>query len=136
MGATVIPNMMIRTILGGTDVEQAAKLQIIITFMMAASTTLSCIIAVHFGLWICVDSEQHIRSNCIDTRPHVVRRAFNRVTLVLINIVGYIRKLTTRFLHRRARMENTVSPSEHSALVNGSGSGDMIPGFWLEPPVS
>jgi ABC-type iron transport system FetAB permease component len=139
MGATVIPNMMIRTILGGTDVEQAAKLQIIITFMMAASTTLSCIIAVYFGLWICVDSEQHIRSNCIDTRPHVVRRAFNSVTLVIINIVGYIWNLTMicvkRFLQRRARMDNTASPSEHSALLNGSGSGDMIPGFWLEPPV-
>ncbi|KAI0263324.1 hypothetical protein BGY98DRAFT_928640, partial [Russula aff. rugulosa BPL654] len=135
MGATVIPSMMLRTILGGTDIEQAAKLQIIITFMMAASTTLSCIIAVYFGLWICVDSEQHIRSNCIDTSPHVVRRAFNSVILVIINIVGYIWNLTMicvkHFLQRRARVDNTASPSEHGALLNGSGSGDMMPGFCL-----
>jgi hypothetical protein len=139
MGATVIPSMMLRTILGGTDIEQAAKLQIIITFMMAASTTLSCIVAVYFGLWICVDSEQHIRSNCIDPRPHVVRRAFNSVILVIINIVGYIWNLTMicvkHFLQRRAPIDNTASPSEHGALLNGSGSGDMMPGFVPEPPV-
>jgi hypothetical protein len=126
MGATVIPSMMVRTIVGGTDVEQAARLQIIITFMMAASTTLSCIIATHFVLWICVDSEQHIRSNCIDTRPHVVRLTFNSVILVIINIVGHIGNLTMscveHFLQRGARIDNTVSPSEHSALLNGSGS--------------
>ena len=97
MGATAIPSMMIRTILGGTDVEQAARLQIIITFMMAASTTLSCIIATHFVLWICVDSEQHIRSNCIDTRPHVVRRAFNSVKALDGAVVSKpIAKKTTR----------------------------------------
>lgn len=139
MGATVIPNMMIRTILGGTDVEQAAKLQMIITFMMAASTALSCIIAVYFGLWICVDSEHHIRRNCIDTRPHVVRRAFNSVTLVIINVVGDVWNLTMicveRLIQRRARMDNAASSSEHSPLLNGNGSGDMIPGFWVEPPV-
>jgi len=126
MGATAIPSMMIRTILGGTDVEEAARLQIIITFMMAASTTLSCIVATHFVLWICVDSEQHIRGNCIDTRPHVVRRAFNIVILDIINVLGYIRNLTMsrveHFLQRGARTDNAASPSEHSALLNGSGS--------------
>jgi hypothetical protein len=126
MGATVIPSMMIRMILGGTDVEQAARLQIVITFMMAASTTLSCIIATHLVLWICVDSGQHIRSDCIDTRPHVVRRAFNSVILVTISIVGHMRNLAMscveHFLQRRTRIGDTVSPSEHSALLNGSGS--------------
>jgi hypothetical protein len=126
MGATVIPSMMIRTILGGTDVEQAARLQIIITFMMATSTTLSCIVATHLVLWICINSEQHIRSNCIDTRPHVVRRAFSSVVLVIINVVGHIRNLTMscieHFLQRGARIDAIVSPSEHSALLNGSGS--------------
>jgi hypothetical protein len=126
MGATVIPSMMIRTILGGTGIEQAARLQIIITFMMAASTALSCIVATHFVLWVCVDSKQRIRSNCIDTRPHVVRRAFNSVILVIINIVGHIQNLTIscieHFLQRGARIDNAMSPSEHSALLNGSES--------------
>ncbi|KAF8498082.1 hypothetical protein F5888DRAFT_1582845, partial [Russula emetica] len=74
MGATTIPSVMISTILSGTDAEQAVRLQIIITFMMAASTTLSCIVPTPFVLWICVDSEQHILSNCVYTRPHVVHR--------------------------------------------------------------
>jgi hypothetical protein len=129
MGTTVIPSMMIRTILGGTDVEQAARLQMIITFMMAASTTLSCIIATHLVLWICVDSEQHIRSNYIDTRPHVVRRAFN-VILVIISIVVHMRNLAMscveHFLQRGARIDDTVSPSEHSALLNGSVRHDVM----------
>lgn len=93
MGVTVIPSMMIRTILGGTDVEQAARLQIIITFMMAASTTLSCIIATHLVLRICVDSERRIQRNCIDNRPHFAHRALNYVVQVIIKIVVFIRKL-------------------------------------------
>ena len=138
MGATVIPSMMIRTALGGTtNVEQAARLQIIITLMMAASTTLSCIVATQLVLCLCVDSEQHIRANCIDTRPHVVRRAFKNVilviiniVLVIINIVVHIQNLTMscveHFVQRGVQINNTVSPSEHSALLNGSGRGDAI----------
>jgi hypothetical protein len=130
MGATVIPRVMIRTILGGTDAEQAARLHIIITLMMAASTTLFCIIATHLVLWICVDSEQQIRSIRIDARPHVVRRTLNSVILVIVNIVGHIRNLTMscveHFLQRGAQIDDTVSPSEHSALLNGSGSRGMI----------
>ena len=124
MGATAVPSMMIRTVVGGTDVEQSVRLQIIITFMIAASTTLSCIVATHFVLWICVDSGQHIRGNWIDTRPHVVRRVFNRVILAIINIVGHIRRLTMscveRLLQRGARFDNNVPPSERSVLLNGS----------------
>ena len=124
MGATAVPSMMIRTVLGGTDVEQSVRLQITITFMMAASTTLSCMVTTHFALWICVDSEQHIRHNAIDTRPHVVHSAFNGIILVIINIVGHIRKLTMsrveHFLQRGAQIHNAVSPSEHTPLLDGS----------------
>ena len=125
MGAAAIPSMMIRTTLGGTDVEQAARLQIIITFTTAASTALSCIVATHLVLWICVDSEKNIRRNCIDTRPHVVRRVLNDA---IINIVGYIWNLTMSWvehlLQRRAQIDNTASQSEYSALLNGSGRYD------------
>jgi len=128
MGATAIPSMMIRTTLSGTDIEQATRLQIIITFLMAASNALSCIVATHLVLWICVDSEQHIRCNCIETRPHVVCRAFNNVILVIVIIMGHMRNLTMScveyFLQRGVHVDNTVSASEHSALLNGSGRHD------------
>ena len=130
MGATAIPSMMVRTTLSGTDIEQAARLQIIITFMMAASTTLSCIVATHLVLWICIDSKQHIRSNSIDTRPHIVRRAFNSVNLVITNIMGHIWNLTMSWvehlLQRGGQIGDTVSLSERSALLNGSGRHDAI----------
>ena len=130
MGATAIPSMMIRTTLGGKDVGQAARLQIIITFMMAASTTLSCIVATHLVLWICIDSEKHIRSNCIDTHPHVVRRAFKNVSLAITNVMGHMRNLTMSYveniLQREVQIDDTVSPSERDALLNGSGMHDAI----------
>ena len=128
MGATAVPSMTIRAVLSSTDVEQSAQLQIIITFMMAASTTLSCIVATHFVLWICIDSEHHIRRNSINTRPHVVYSAFHSVIhwQVIIDIVGHIRKLTVsyveHFLQRGAQDDDTLPPSEHSGLLNGSRS--------------
>ena len=63
-GIIAIPNMMTRAILEGSDV-QAARLKIIITFMIAASNALSCIIATHLVLRSYVDSEYRIRSHCI-----------------------------------------------------------------------
>jgi Uncharacterised protein family (UPF0014) len=67
--------MMTGAILGGADVQQAARLQMIIMFMIAASSALSCITATCFALSVCVDSEHRIRGDRIDLRPHVLRRA-------------------------------------------------------------
>jgi Uncharacterised protein family (UPF0014) len=67
--------MMTGAILGGANVDQAARLQMIIMFMISASNTLSCIIMTLFTLYVCVDSEHRIRSDRIYTRPHPVRRA-------------------------------------------------------------
>ncbi len=126
MGITVIPSMMIRTILGGTDVEQATRLQIIIMFLMAVSTALSCIIATNLVLWICVDSEQRIRSNCIDRRPHIVHRAVNSIIPAIINVAGQTWKLAMICVeyvrHAGVRISSgdcAVSPSERTPLLTG-----------------
>ena len=74
MGIIAIPGMMTRAILDGSDVQQAARLQIVITFMIAASNALSCIVATLLVLRLCVDSKYRIRGDCIDTRPHVFCR--------------------------------------------------------------
>ena len=66
--------MMTGAILGGADVQQAARLQMIIMFMIAASSALSCIIVTFFALSVCVDSEHRIRSDRIES-PHVLRDA-------------------------------------------------------------
>jgi hypothetical protein len=67
--------MMTGAILGGADVSQAARLQMIIMFMISASSVLACIIVTLFTLNVCVDSEHRIRSDRIHKRPHVFRRA-------------------------------------------------------------
>ena len=75
MGLISIPGMMTGAILGGADVHQAARLQMIIIFMISASSALSCMIITLFTLYVCVDSEHRIRSDRIHTRPHPFRRA-------------------------------------------------------------
>jgi len=75
MGIISIPGMMTGAILGGADVDQAARLQMIIMFMISASSVLACIIVTLFTLSVCVDSEHRIRPDRIHMRPHVFRRA-------------------------------------------------------------
>jgi hypothetical protein len=70
IGIVAIPGMMTGAILGGADVKQAARLQMIIMFMISASSALSCIVATLFTLYVCVDSEHRIRGDRIDTRRH------------------------------------------------------------------
>jgi len=75
MGLISIPGMMTGAILGGANVNQAARLQMIIMFMISASNALSCIIMTLFTLYVCVDSQHRIRGDRIYTRPHPFRRA-------------------------------------------------------------
>ncbi len=64
-GIIAIPGMMSGAILGGADVQQAARLQMIIMFMIAASSALACIVATLLALSVCIDSEHRIRSERI-----------------------------------------------------------------------
>ena len=73
-GIIAIPGMMSGAILGGADVQQAARLQMVIMFMITASGALACIVATLLALSVCIDAEHRIRSERIDTRHHVLRR--------------------------------------------------------------
>jgi hypothetical protein len=74
IGIIAIPGMMTGAILGGSSVEQASKLQMVIMFMISASTALSAIFTTVFALGMVVDSEHRVRSDRIDERPHAVWR--------------------------------------------------------------
>ncbi|KAF8268469.1 UPF0014-domain-containing protein [Lactarius quietus] len=74
-GIISIPGMMSGAILGGADVQQAARLQMVIMFMISASCALACIIVLLLALSVCVDGEHRIRSERIDRRSHALRRA-------------------------------------------------------------
>jgi hypothetical protein len=88
MGIVAIPGMMVRAILDGADTEQAARLQMIIVFMISASNALSCIIATHLALMACVDSECRIRLDRIDTHPHWLCSACSGSVEAVVRIAG------------------------------------------------
>ncbi|CAD6567355.1 MAG: hypothetical protein TREMPRED_003558 [Tremellales sp. Tagirdzhanova-0007] len=63
-----VGRMMTGAIVGGKPVEQAAKLQMIIMFMIAASSALSTLVALLFALTTLVDSQHRIRLDRLDSR--------------------------------------------------------------------
>lgn len=63
--------------MGGSSVQQAARLQMVIIFMISSCTALSAIVTTGLALSLVVDSEHRIRTDRIDTRPHAVWRARN-----------------------------------------------------------
>lgn len=66
---------MTGAILGGSSVQQAARLQMVIMFMISSSTALASIVTTALALIVVVDSEHRVRSDRIDVRPHAVYRA-------------------------------------------------------------
>ncbi|KIP10920.1 hypothetical protein PHLGIDRAFT_115059 [Phlebiopsis gigantea 11061_1 CR5-6] len=77
LGIVSIPGMMTGAILGGASVEQAARLQMVIMFMIAASTALASIAATMLTLSVVIDAEHRVRMEQIDDRRHAVWRARN-----------------------------------------------------------
>ena len=66
--------MMTGAILGGSSVQQAARLQMVIMFMISSSTALSSIVTTIFALSVVVDKDHRIRTDKIDNRPHAIWR--------------------------------------------------------------
>lgn len=79
LGIIAIPGMMTGALLGGASVAQAARLQMVIMFMIAASTALAALITTACALAVTVDSEHRVRSEFIDERKHGVWRARDAV---------------------------------------------------------
>jgi Uncharacterised protein family (UPF0014) len=77
--------MMTGAILGGSSVEQAAKLQMVIMFMISASTTLAAIVTTVLALAVVVDGEDRVRRERIDGREHLIWRARGRVVRGIVN---------------------------------------------------
>jgi len=96
IGLISIPGMMTGSILGGSSVTQAARLQMVIIFMLSASVTLASIVATVIALSIVVDSEHRIRVDKIDSSMFViwrVRKNFtDRAGLLVSSLWGRMRK--------------------------------------------
>lgn len=68
LGIIAIPGMMTGAILGGSSVHQAAKLQMIIIFMITASTCLASMLTTFSAMLVAVDGEHRIREERIVER--------------------------------------------------------------------
>jgi len=79
MGIIAIPGMMTGAILGGSSVEQAAKLQMIIMFCISSSTALGSIMATFFCLSVITDSEHRIREERIDSTKHMLWKTRDKI---------------------------------------------------------
>ncbi len=95
MGIISIPGMMTGAILGGSDVNQASRLQMVIMFMISSSSVMACIIVTLFTLYVCVDSEHRIRSDRIYTRPHAFTRAGSDAVQAMLGSVRRVWMLFT-----------------------------------------
>jgi hypothetical protein len=96
MGVITIPGNMICAMLNGSDVEREARQQMITIFMIAASNALSCIVATHLVLKVCIDSEHRIRAETIDADPHALCRYASSVAIqVVASIPGHAWILAT-----------------------------------------
>ena len=74
MGIIAIPGTMTGAILGGSSVDQAAKLQIIIMFMIAANVVLSSVFITFTTIMVVVDREHMIRSDRVDDKNPAIYR--------------------------------------------------------------
>jgi len=113
MGIIAIPGMMTGAILGGADVGQAARLQMIIMYMISASSALSCIAATLFTLYVCVDSDDRVRSDRIYSRTLTVRSVSADAVRVVIRtawpVVDRMRPVWTFFLKQLRLREEIVA---------------------------
>ncbi len=88
IGLISIPGMMTGAIVGGKSVEQAAKLQMIVMFMISASSALATIVALWFALTTLIDDRDRVRPDRLDARKpalyrwrdHTVERMWNWLT--------------------------------------------------------
>ena len=95
IGMISIPGAMTGSILGGASVPQAARLQMILMFMISSVVVLSSIVATGFALMIVVDQEHRIRMDRIDSSTFVVwryrERLFKKIGEFGSRVVGRIR---------------------------------------------
>ncbi|XP_006459590.1 hypothetical protein AGABI2DRAFT_184217 [Agaricus bisporus var. bisporus H97] len=79
LGIIAIPGMMTGAILGGSSVQQAARLQMIIIFMISSSTTLATVFTTFSCIAVIVDAKHRIRCDrIIDNSSKEVRVVLGR----------------------------------------------------------
>jgi len=125
IGLISIPGMMTGALLGGASVDQAAKLQMVIMFMINASATLAAMVCTVFALAITVDAEHRVRGDRILREKHAIWRARDRVFGGVVAAIGTLwRKLRTSVAGMWRRGEaKAAANGERQGLLDGRGGG-------------
>ncbi|KAF9463943.1 UPF0014-domain-containing protein [Collybia nuda] len=111
VGLIAIPGTMTGAILGGASVQQAAKLQTIIMFMISSSTCLATLFTTFAVIAVAVDTEHRIRMDRIDCREHGIWRAREWIGKKL---VWSVKKAACGWREKDIKML-----SEHTPLLSG-----------------
>jgi ABC-type iron transport system FetAB permease component len=109
LGLISIPGMMTGALLGGASVQQAARLQMIIMFMISAATALASIVCTTLALGIVVDAEARVRAERLDPRKAAVWRARDHA----VEAVGVRLKTMWEATRRRGRESTNGHHGEH-----------------------
>jgi uncharacterized protein (TIGR00245 family) len=117
IGIISIPGMMTGAILGGAAVEQAAKLQMVIMFMISASAALSAISTTVLALGITVDAEHRVRTDRIESGSHAIWRGRDRAGARVSELLGGLWKPLVRRVQNLRREPSTQG--EREALLPG-----------------
>lgn len=117
IGLISIPGMMTGALLGGSSLEQAAKLQMIIMFMINSCTTLAALVAVTLTLVIVVDPESRLRLDKVDSEKALIWKARDRA---IESVVGGV-KAAFRKVFRRG------SPDQNKNTGVGVRDGERQP---------
>ena len=110
--------MMTGAILGGSSVDQAAKLQMVIMFMISSSTALASIITTFLTLAMVIDGDHRIRSDRVDTREHPIYRGRNWVLGKVVAVLWMaVSTITHRFESMYKRGEDEPNREDRRALL-------------------
>ncbi len=103
---------MTGAILGGSSVEQAARLQMVIMFMISSSTALASIVTTALALGVVVDMDHRVRSDRIDNRQHVIWRGRDwLIERIVEHVKGAGRKVKGVF------QKSSTSESQNEPLL-------------------
>lgn len=118
LGIIAIPGMMTGAILGGSSVDQAAKLQMVIMFMISSSTALASIVTTGLTLAMVVDGDHRIRSDRVDAREHPIYRGRNWVLGKIVVGLWIAVSPITRCIKRMKRKREDEPTGESRALLS------------------
>ncbi|OSX57662.1 hypothetical protein POSPLADRAFT_1155665 [Postia placenta MAD-698-R-SB12] len=128
LGIIAIPGMMTGAILGGSSVEQAARLQMVIMFMISSSTALASIVVTVLSLSVIVDGDHRVRTDRIDVRQHAIWRARNWVVGRIVEMTKNVGQRAWKKVRPKLTRADSSYQSLDSPLTDRGDRERLLPG--------